>query len=349
MRGGVRVRPTAVLAVALAALGAAAQVRAAAKTDVVVMLNGDRITCELKYLQRGKLQVKTDGLGTIDIEWNRVKSVGSLGLFEVEDLLGRLYFGSLRPSLEEGKLDVVGLTATKSLDIALVVRIQQLRRSFWRQLSGSLDVGFSHTASSKLTQFQLDGLLRYRRPTFQLQLDASSLVTSQPDSPETRRNSVEFGYVRFREKRQLVFGQVRLEQNRELGYELRSSLQGGYGKYFHRSQGNEVLGAIGLNVNHEVPVEGESTDNLEGLIFLGWQNFAFSFPKTDVSIQLAAYPSFSRWGRWRADLDAHIKREVFRDFSVSLKGYDSYDSEPATEGASKNDWGVSLAIGYTFH
>jgi putative salt-induced outer membrane protein YdiY len=338
----------AALAAAFLALAAAAPARAA-KTDVVVMLNGDRITCELKYLQRGKLEVKTDGLGTIDVEWNRVRSVASLGLFEVEDLRGRLYFGSLQPSLEEGKLDVVGLSSTRSVDVALVVRIQQLRRSFWMRLSGSLDVGFSYTASSELTQFQLAGSLQYRRPTFQLRLDANSLVTSQPDAPETQRNSAEFGYIRFRESRQLAFGQVRLEQNRELGYELRSNLRGGYGSYFVRSQGNELLGGLGLNVNHEVPVEGDSKDNLEGLIALSWQNYSFAFPKTDVSVQLAAFPSFSEWGRWRMDLEARIKREIFRDFTLSLNGYDSYDSRPATEGASKNDWGVSLAVGFTFH
>ena len=37
---------------------------AAAKTDVVELVNGDRITCEIKKLDRGKLSVKTDGLGT---------------------------------------------------------------------------------------------------------------------------------------------------------------------------------------------------------------------------------------------------------------------------------------------
>jgi hypothetical protein len=278
-----------------------------------------------------------------------VRSVASLGLFEVEDLQGRLYFGSLQPSLQEGKLDVVGLSGTRAVDIALVVRIQQLRRGFWMRLSGSLDVGFSYTASSELAQFQLDGSLQYRRPTFQLRLDANSLLTSQPDATETRRNSAEFGYVRFRGNRQLAFGQVRLEQNRELGYELRANLRGGYGKYLVRHQGNELLGAIGLNVNHEVPVEGDAKDNLEGLIVLGWQNFSFTFPKTDLSVQLTAFPSFSEWGRWRMDLEARIKREIIRDFTVSLNGYDSYDSRPATEGASNNDWGLSFALGYSFN
>jgi hypothetical protein len=31
-----------------------------------------------------------------------------------------------------------------------------------------------------------------------------------------------------------------------------------------------------------------------------------------------------------------------------VKGYLSYDSEPATEGAQKDDWGLSLTLGYSF-
>ena len=37
----------------------------AAKTDVVVLRNGDRLTGEVQQLERGRLQLKTDDLGTV--------------------------------------------------------------------------------------------------------------------------------------------------------------------------------------------------------------------------------------------------------------------------------------------
>jgi len=40
----------------------------AAKTDVVVLLNGDRITGEVKELSYGQLKFKTDDMGTLYIE-----------------------------------------------------------------------------------------------------------------------------------------------------------------------------------------------------------------------------------------------------------------------------------------
>jgi hypothetical protein len=320
----------------------------AAKSDVVVLRNGDRITCEVKILQRGKLQVKTDDMGTVDIEWDKIREITANGLFEVEDTRGRLFFGSLRPGPGDSELDIVGLARTTTLGLPAVVRVQEIKTSFWKRLSGSLDAGFSYTSSSRLAQFNLDSRLTFRRPTFQLELRASSIVTRQPDAPQTQRGSADFGYVRFRENRQTVFGLVSLEQNRELGYDLRAGLRGGWGRYLVRSQGNELLAGIGLNANREVPVEGDPTENLEALIVLNWANFAYSTPKTDVEIGLLVFPSLTSWGRWRFELDARIKRELFKDFFVSAKGYDSFDSDPATAGASRNDWGVTFGLGYSF-
>ena len=340
--------PRTALALALATFGLAADALAA-KTDVVVLANGDRITCEIKILHRGKLQVSTDDMDTIDIEWKAVKEVTAGGLFEVEDLRGRLFYGSLRPAVEVGQLDVVGLAGTRTVDLFLVVRIQRLETGFWKRLSGSVDAGFSYASSSRLAQLNLDGRLTFRRPTFQVQATASSILNRQPGVDDTERDTASLGYVRFREKRQVVFGLVSLERNPQLGYEVRAGLRGGWGRYLLRGQGNELLAVVGLSVNRETPVEGDSTENLEGIIGLDWANFAYSTPKTDIEIQLLVFPSLTSWGRWRLDVDARVKRELFKDFFVSLKGYESFDSDPATEGASSNDWGVTVSLGFSFN
>jgi hypothetical protein len=58
--------------------------RGRAENRHLELLNGDRITCELQRLERGKLTVKTDGLGTISIEWNDVARITSPSSFVVE-------------------------------------------------------------------------------------------------------------------------------------------------------------------------------------------------------------------------------------------------------------------------
>jgi hypothetical protein len=65
----------------LACLPAAAL---ADKTDVIYMRNGDRVTCEIKRLERGQLKVSTDGMGTVYIEWEDIAQLVSKELYIVE-------------------------------------------------------------------------------------------------------------------------------------------------------------------------------------------------------------------------------------------------------------------------
>src|SRR4051812_8238575 len=86
-------------AAALASLPAAPA--RAAKTDVIILRNGDHLTGELKELARGKLTFETDDAGTVAIEWDKVKSVTATATFEVDDLDGGQYFGALRPATKD--------------------------------------------------------------------------------------------------------------------------------------------------------------------------------------------------------------------------------------------------------
>ena len=41
----------------------------AAKTDIVVLINGNDVTGEIKSLEFGELRYSTDSMGTVSIEW----------------------------------------------------------------------------------------------------------------------------------------------------------------------------------------------------------------------------------------------------------------------------------------
>ena len=55
-----RCRRAALLFVLAAALIPVAPVQAAPKTDIIVFLNGDRLTGEIKGLEKGRLELSTD-------------------------------------------------------------------------------------------------------------------------------------------------------------------------------------------------------------------------------------------------------------------------------------------------
>lgn len=338
---------TVAVGLALLLLGLAAPAAADPKTDLVVLKNGDHLTGEIRRLTRGKLRVKTDDMGTVDIEWDKIESLTAKGLFEIEDLQGGLYFGPLETVPGAG-LQVATATGIQTVPLLSVVRIMMIKASFWKRLSGSVDLGAGYTKSSDLAQFNGEVKVKFTRPSFFAEFDASSFIQRQEGVEDTTRNSTSLSYTRTFENRQFAVGRLSADQNRELGYDLRAGVSAAWGRYFLRSQGNEILGAAGLYVNREVPVDGEAVNNLEALFALDWANFSYDFPKTDIEIRSILIVGLTDWGRYRVDLDGRVDRELFSDFHLVLKGFYNYDSQPPTEGASKDDYQFSLALGYTF-
>jgi hypothetical protein len=316
--------------------------------DVVVLQNGTRVVGEIRSMSKGRLELKTDDMGTIQIEWGNVAQVTAPEFFEVEDMEGGLYFGSLRPGQTEDALEVVADWGVNALLLRRVARIELVESGFWDRFRGSIDAGASYTSASELLQVEVDGDLTYRRPRFEASARANAVLTQQPDVDDTRRGSLTFGYARLFPNRQRIFAQGTLEQNQELGFDLRSSLLGGWAYMLARDQRNELVGGAGLAVNHEVPVEGESTTNVEVAFGFDWADFAYDFPNTDIRVTAFGFLGLNQWGRFRLEASASLRREVFSDFYVGVRGYESYDSDPATEGAQQNDWGLSLTLGYSF-
>jgi hypothetical protein len=336
------VRAAILFLLALAAAPARAE-----RVDVVVLENGTRVIGEVRSMSRGRLELKTDDMGTLQVEWGNVVELTAPEFFEVEDMEGALYFGALRPG-PPGVLEVVADWGTNAVLLGRVARIQLVRSGFWERFRGSVDAGAGYTSATELLQLDLDAELRFRRPRFEVQATADAVLTQQPDADDTRRSSLSLAYTRILPNRHQLFGRGTLEQNEELGYDLRSSLVGGWSYVLARSPRNELFGGAGLAVNREKPVEGESTTNLEAVLGFDWANFAYDFPNTDIRVTAFGFFGLNQWGRFRLESSASLRREIFSDFYVGVKGYGSYDSDPATEGAEQADWGLSLTLGYSF-
>src|SRR6516162_3174722 len=67
------------------------------KTDVMVMKNGDRMTCGIKGLSAGVLYVAFDYIdGTASVDWSKVARLESSQLFVVKAEDGSVYTGTLK-------------------------------------------------------------------------------------------------------------------------------------------------------------------------------------------------------------------------------------------------------------
>jgi len=343
-RGGWRARLVALAALACAPLPSAWPLP---KTDVVVLRNGDTLTGEVKEVDRGRLTFKTDDMGTLAIEWDKVRRVTASATFEVEDLDGHQFFGSLRPGAKEGEVDVVSPVGGWTLPLAHVVRVLRQGATFWQRLDGSVDAGVSYTSSSELLKLDFAGHVVLNRPGHEFSVDGNSTMTRQPDVEDTRRNSLTANYARRFPNHWVAFGQGQLEQNRELGFDVRGSVSAGGGRYLLHGRKQDALAVMGLRVNREKPIDEEAKTNTELALALTFDRFAYDFPKVDIYASLSGFASLSDWGRTRLELNLSIKRELLKDFTISIRGYESYDSRPPSTGVH-NDYGVTFGLGWTF-
>ncbi len=319
----------------------------AQKTDVVTLVNGDTLTCEIKLLDRGRLQVSTDHLGTVNIEWDKVASVTANRVFRVETSGGLRLLGRL-VTTDPQHLDVVQETGPVSVDQLDIVYIVPIARSFWRQLDGALDLGLSYTQSSGIAQLNFGASTVYRRPSLQLSASASSYVTVEEDGDETSRSALDVSGFRYVGQQWLWLLQGGFMRNQELGYDLRGTVSAGVGRFLVRSNRATLAIGGGLSTSREIPTDGETTQQLDALLSVRQSYFTYDTPKTDVSMTANVYPGLSEWGRVRIEFDGKLKREIVKDFTIGFSIYDSYDNRPPTEGARKNDVGLSLTVGWTF-
>ena len=67
-----------------------------------------------------------------------------------------------------------------------------------------------------------------------------------------------------------------------------------------------------------------------------------------TSTRALGLSSLSNAGRYRLQLDAAVKRELFKDFFFSISFYNTFDSQPPNPDASKNDVGLVTSIGWSY-
>ena len=236
MTSSVAARTARVLALSVVcgALSCASAV-AQGRTDVVVLMNGDRITCEIKRLERGQLTVRTDSMSTVQIEWEDIVRVSSVERFEVELESGEKHIGTLLPPTQDGQLEVAGEEATDSLDLRAVVRLVPMGESFFRRLEGSFDAGYSFTKANDATQWNLAAEVTHRAERLETRVSGSSLITGQEDVDTTSRTDLGIQVNRFLGQRwqATILGQF--QQNEELQLNFRSLTGGGFGRQVQTS------------------------------------------------------------------------------------------------------------------
>ena len=120
----------------------------AGKNRLIVMKNGDRLTCEIKGLSAGVLSVKLSYVrGTVGVQWSQVARLESNQLFLVQTEKAQSTPVSCRlptdPANEPVRIQIASAPEKAGRDFATAARQNWIRRpmSFWRRFDGSINTG----------------------------------------------------------------------------------------------------------------------------------------------------------------------------------------------------------------
>lgn len=323
----------------------------AQKTDKILLDNNDWITGEIKQLDYGKVSFKTSAAGTIQIKWDHIHQIKSDKYFEISVGRGEKYFGSIDVTEDDEKYKLLVIQDEDEvvLDMNRITELTQIKNRFWTRIDGNLDLGYSYTKGSDVKQWNSSFRVDYRPTNSLTTLTGNSIYTLQPERDPTSKQDFGLSYKYFFNGNFAYSGFGSLQQNSELGIDLRSSIGAGMSKNWLRSNIQRFITTLGVLVNQERGSDdSESSTNYEGLVRLEYRIFRYRDPEINVTSYLDFYPSFTVPDRYRTDLDVQIKYELFNDFYLGISFYHNMDTKPPASASSTSDWGITTSIGYKF-
>jgi putative salt-induced outer membrane protein YdiY len=339
--------------IVLLSLLCACSVMAKNDDDVVVLKNGDRLTGEIKGLQRGELRIKADYMAeAVRLDWTRVESLQSKSMFMIW--------------LVDGKLvtDVMRLLPTNSGDVANfvigssrepirvqqldVIRITPIERGFWKRLEGSIDLGFSFTSGNDQYQTQLAATTTYRAGVHSFTAAIDSSFSGQTEGSSQARNQFTFDYRRQLGDRWYVGGLFDLLRSDQQSLNLRTSAGALVGRNLKQTEHTRLSvfgGVVGTRERYSADVGEPKQTNADALAGVDFMTFRFS--RTEITSRFSLFPSLSTPGRTRLQTTSNLRIKIVKDLWWGFHLYENYDSKPPVR-ADKNDLGVSTSIGWKF-
>jgi hypothetical protein len=335
----------------------AAPLLARDKTDVLVMKNGDRMTCEIKGLDGGVLFVSFDYIdGTASVDWSKVAQVVSTQLFLVKTAGGEVYTGTLRAAEKVAdqpvKIEVVEepMHAVETINRAQIVRMVATSDKFWERFSGDVSLGVIYSKGNDSTQYNLSSSTAYVRERWNASASYNSSLSSSTGSSPSTRNAVDFDFQHLMRKENWFYsGLGGFLNSSEQQIRLQSTVGGGVGRYLinsNRATFSLLGGLAWQNTNYESSIpESNNSSLLAGLIYADVR--FFQFKKTNFVASAALLPALSEPGRIRFNTNESYYFKFFSNLKWNVSFYGNWDNQPPPN-IPGSDYGTSSGLSWTF-
>ena len=321
--------------------------------DVVVLKNGDRLTGEIKGLQRGELRIKADYMAeAVRLDWAKVERIESKSTFLILLVDGKLVTDVMRLLPKDGSDggDFIIGSSRQSIRVQQldVIRITPADKKFWKRLEGSIDFGFSFTSGNDQYQTELAATTTYRTGDHSYTASIDSAFSGQTEGTSLTRNQFSFDYRKQLNERWYVGGLFDALRSDQQSLKLRLSVGGLLGRNLRQTESTRFSvfgGVVGTHENYSTSLGKPKTSNADALTGMDFATFRFS--KTDIRSRFSLFPSLTTPGRMRMQATSDLRIKIVKDLWWGFHIYENFDSKPPVR-ADKNDLGVSTSVGWKF-
>jgi putative salt-induced outer membrane protein YdiY len=324
------------------------------RDDVVVMKNGDRLTGEIKGLQHGELSFRASYMtASVRLDWKRVERLESRDPFIVGLADGHRYAGHIEKIEGEkgakSELRIVSDTARVEVSQSEVITIWQNEPNVWKQLTGSIDYGFSFNGNNTQAVSSLSAEVAHNTTLHGIDLSTSSQLSSQSKGPNTVRYTFNGQYTRKLTQNWLYAGLFDALKSDQQRLNLRTTYGGGLGRRLIQTDTTSLLALGGFVYTHEdyFPQSGIEPVRNNGESFLGLEFSTFRFRTMDITSRVLVFPGVTDPGRLRLSTQSNVRIEIVRQLFWDFGLYENFDSRPPIN-APRNDVGVTTALGWKF-
>jgi putative salt-induced outer membrane protein YdiY len=325
------------------------------KTDVIVMMNGDKLTGEVKGLANSVLSVDLDYVdGTLQLDWLKVARLESSYLFRIRLQDGSTYSATIvsREALPGVAVEIeirpIG-EEPQVIDRSNVVVMTQTSDSMWQRFSGDFTLGSTYSKGNNSAQYSLSSGLDYSETRWGANLTYSSNLSSSSGATAATRNQVDFIAQRlFPWKNYFYAGTAGYLQSSVQGIERQTSLGLGLGRHLkntNRVQFSVLAGLGWQRTNYSQSITDLRQDVAVGVISTNLQ--IFNFKKTRVDINASVAPALQGQGRIFAKTNATFYFKIFRKIDWNFSFYGNWDTQPPGH-LQKSDYGTTFGLNYSF-
>jgi Protein of unknown function, DUF481 len=338
------------------AMFAAFPLAARDKSDVIVMKNGDKITCEVKGLSSNTLYISVDYiLNTLSVDWTMVDHIDSKQLFLVKTQGGTVYTGSLStPQSSSGRpMEIHVVEAPNNvvtLDRRNVVSVDETSSSFMERWNGQVGLGSSYTKGNESAQYNLNSDIGYVVERWNAGASYNSNLSSSTGAAVSTRNQLTLDAQKLlRWNNWYATGLVDFLQSSVQGIQLQNTFGGGIGRNII-SRGSSfftVYGGFGWQrINYQQSVLPAQTQQV-AVGLLGTQLKLFRFNKTTLAVNARLMPAISQPGRVQFNLNTSYYVKLWGKLNWNFTLYGNWDNRPPP-GFATSDYGTSSGLSISF-